>query len=295
MKTIYQHLLLGLGLWLSPGNALAQYLPVWMEGQWIGVVYAPATQTESEITLVAQPEGRHYRVAFPIRGCQGDWVLVTADAQRAVFREFIFAGQSLCADEGRIVITLIDGDHLSYSYFSASDYQLQAYATLRKAEGLSAQELTPLRRENLNCEHLFLDLDKGTLNGMQLTAPNPMIKDVFPCFTDASPDNAEMNCGGGVFFASHGFNFYTGRDYIEVRIGFKGQLSQAVLGQKARTVQKLLGLPARTEVARIGNASPRLHYFYARAYGCLSLVLVKNKVVRVAIHASPLAETVLCE
>lgn len=85
------------------------------------------------------------------------------------------------------------------------------------------------------CEHLYVDLQKGTLNGLTPADSMGRIKKELPCFTGDTQEGSAFNYGGGVFYHNHDFYFYTHRDYLEVRADYKGKLSNSLyLGRSTR-------------------------------------------------------------
>lgn len=141
------------------------------------------------------------------------------------------------------------------------------------------------------CDTVKVNLKRGTVNGLTLKASQENIKEKLPCFTGDTEDGSDYNCGGGVFFLENDFFFYSGRDYVEFREKFNGQLSVPVLGlTRAAAVKKLaLGKPVRTQ-----QNGDNQHVFFKTRYGCLRLRVEAGKVTLVAMHAQPVGKVVLC-
>jgi hypothetical protein len=68
----------------------------------------------------------------------------------------------------------------------------------------------------------------------------------FSCWTGATADGETYNYGGGVFFINHDFYFYTGKNFLEVRRGFRGTVVPPLLGSTKDTAKKTLGEPKNT-------------------------------------------------
>jgi hypothetical protein len=141
------------------------------------------------------------------------------------------------------------------------------------------------------CNNLFADLKNGTINKVKPTASQQKVKAALPCFTGDSEEGGDFNCGGGVFFLKHGFFFYTGKDYIEIRENYKGKLSIPVLGlTKDMAIAKLkMGKVIRTETVNEEEV-----IFFKTIYGCLWLKLVEGKVVNVVISSKQVSDAELC-
>lgn len=133
------------------------------------------------------------------------------------------------------------------------------------------------------CGKLALDLNKGTLNGLPPTTSQTRIKQALPCSTGDTEDGADYNYGGGVFFGDHNFYMYTGKDFIEVRRGFKGSVSQNLLSKSKDDVIALYGSPA------INNGNK---LFYSMPYGCLRFVFSGSSVSEIGVHAQRCGEAV---
>jgi hypothetical protein len=142
-----------------------------------------------------------------------------------------------------------------------------------------------------NCDNLFVDLAKGTLNGVALTESQETVKSKFPCFTGDSEDGGDFNCGGGVFYLNHDFFFYTGNDFLEVRRNFAGTISTPLLGlSKDEAIVKLgLGESVRSEMNYESE-----YLFFNTPYGCVRLVIENGLVDIVAMHTKPANDVILC-
>ena len=91
----------------------------------------------------------------------------------------------------------------------------------------------------------MVNLKRGTVNKLKLTASQDEVKAALPFSSGDTGEGSDFNCGGGVFFLTNSFFFYTGKDHVEFREKFKGKLSVAVLGvAKSVAIAKLkLGKP----------------------------------------------------
>lgn len=266
----------------------------WLSGTWIGISYQVSLKDTWKVVLDCDVQANQYDIDYPSLFCNGEWELKVMTDQKARFKEVITRGFNVCNTGRTIVITRINENYITYSSFAPKTNQLDSYATLIKVDDEQLEANHNIRRENNSCDNLFFDLEKGTLNGLAAFSTQKDIKKALPCFTGDSPDGAEYNCGGGVFYLNHDFYFYSGQNYIEIRNNFQGEVSLDVLSKSAQEVEVLLGPPERRESVRKWDGTARVHYFYPRKYGCLSLVFVDKKVKKVAIHSTSVNETQLC-
>ncbi len=265
----------------------------WLDGTWIGIGYQLNIKDTWRIVLQASPSQSYFTIEYPSLYCSGEWELLHRGDHKATFQEKITQGSNACISGRKIVITYISEEYVTYSCFDADHEELDSYATLVRVDE-EKFALNEVKIENNSCENLYLDLEKGTLNGLRVNASQKEIKKALPCFTGDSPDGSEFNCGGGVFFLDHDFYFYSGQNYIEVRENFTGSISDDIMNKSTAEIAKLLGEPDRTESIRKWDGSNRLHFFYQRPYGCISMVFVKKKLAKIAIHSTPINETQLC-
>ena len=117
------------------------------------------------------------------------------------------------------------------------------------------------------CNSLHFDLTRGTLNGLAPTASASDIKGRLPCFAGETPEGDErLNWGGGVFFLNHQVYFYTHQDWIEVRTGFRGKVTPALLDAPRSAVVEALGQPVRS----LPESESLL---FSASYGCIQIFL----------------------
>ena len=279
---------------LYPNTVLHAQAVDWLDGTWIGIAYQVGTDDACKIVFKSDAAQKSHTVDYPTINCRGDWELIQSDDQKASFRQKIPHHSENCNQESLVVITKISDDYVTYSSFLAKTGELFSYATLLKVDQNKLALIDDIKIENNACENLYFDLEKGTLNGLKLGATQRDIKTALPCFTGDSPDGAEYNCGGGVFFLKHGFFFYSGQNYIEVRSNYKGNITHDLMNLSPLGVEASLGSPDRRENVRKWDGTQRTHYFYKKDYGCLSVVFVNKKVARVAAHSTSVNETKLC-
>ncbi len=268
---------------------------IWLEGTWIGISYDPSGKFSRPLIARFDFQKDDFLLEFPETFCQVRWHLNTLDAHKAQFKQGRDIASSCWASHPcHATFTQVDSSHVSYSRFSSETGILESYATLVKVDHSQLSLIPNITMENNACENLFLDLDEGTLNGLKASANPQDVKQALPCFTGQTPDGAEVNCGGGVFYLNHDFYFYSGDNYIEVRDNFSGRISFDLLQKRTSEVIFVLGEPTREEEIVKWDGTYRKHFFYERKYGTLSLVFVENKLQKIAIHQTDYTSTRLC-
>lgn len=121
------------------------------------------------------------------------------------------------------------------------------------------------------CDKLFLDVDKGTLNGVKLTASLAEVKKAFPCPHKTSKDQF----GEHLFFAEHGFYLTVGKSILVLGAdepSFMGTLSKDLLGKNLFEVSDLLGDAAYTAHQAVSDEEEGGRYsydFFPRPWGTL--------------------------
>ncbi|HDP80743.1 MAG TPA: hypothetical protein ENN21_07865 [Spirochaetes bacterium] len=118
----------------DPGS-YAQVAPVrnsWLNGFWAGTGFQLSDGSTWNIRLNCSSSRNEYLIEYPSLGCGGKWILLTSDAHMAKFTETITRGLESCMNGGLIIITRIDKNHITYSYFSNPGKALEAYSTLRR-------------------------------------------------------------------------------------------------------------------------------------------------------------------
>jgi len=141
-----------------------------------------------------------------------------------------------------------------------------------------------------DCPKIYVDIINGTINNLPLTADMQQVKDSLPCFTGwTSEEDVHTNCGGGVFFLDDDFYFYTGKDYVEFRSKFKGEVSDSLLGLHPSEIERILGKSVRNE-----EHGSFVYIFFKTSYGCLQIRLKNDIVVSFSIHAMKARKVDLC-
>ncbi|MBX9850741.1 MAG: hypothetical protein K2X86_03180 [Cytophagaceae bacterium] len=143
------------------------------------------------------------------------------------------------------------------------------------------------------CTYLDFDLKEGTMSGVKPNLPQGEIKEWFPCFTKFIPDGADAECGGALLYDNHYFSFYTYfDDYIEVRTGFKGKISDSLFLKTREEIRLAYGTPLKDSLNNITN-NPDID-FYKADYGCIRIHYKDNKPVIIAVHYSDIENIWWC-
>lgn len=141
------------------------------------------------------------------------------------------------------------------------------------------------------CSDLYVDIRKGTLNGLTPKASQEEIQKALTCFTAVKPEGPVSDCGGGIFFAKHYFFFYTGTDNINIRKGFTGKCSSELIGISEKKAIELLGKPQGELIDNEGSK----FIFFKTSYGCLIINLDdKGNIEEFFMYAIPPEEVNLC-
>ncbi len=129
-----------------------------------------------------------------------------------------------------------------------------------------------------DCSTLKLDLYKGKLNNTVPTASPGEVKAAFTCFTGESEEGVDFNRGGGVFFNDDDFFFYTYRDYIEIRSGFRRvSIYPPMMGASMEEIEEAFGIP----VLKPDDET----WLYEMPYGTLRFEFNYDFVNKIGVHA----------
>jgi len=153
---------------------------------------------------------------------------------------------------------------------------LYTYSRIRTDEGLDKfgiahnkpTDTISLDEEGVNrmypsngkCQELFLNLERGAINGISAESNQQEIKEVLPCYTGVTENGSVYNEGGGVFYLNHDFYIYTLKHYMEFRKRFDGKMTDEIFGKTRGQIEALYGKPL---------ASVEGSVLYTTGYGCL--------------------------
>lgn len=139
-----------------------------------------------------------------------------------------------------------------------------------------------------------VDLENGTINGLNPSSSKEDIKKIMPLFTEETEENKGVNCDGSLSYAQNDVFFYTARDYVVIRSAFNGKMSKELLNSNIIQVTKLLGKPDHT-ISPTGDEASIVVVYYKTSYGCLRVnyMLSTGFVFEIALHAKPINEAML--
>jgi hypothetical protein len=98
------------------------------------------------------------------------------------------------------------------------------------------------------CPVFVVNILDGRVNELDPNSTIGEIKRKLPCFSGTEEETTSSKCGGGVFYKDRDIDFYTGRDYVEIREKFKGKLSIPLMGASRNSLFKWLGHPKIKDV-----------------------------------------------
>jgi len=116
-------------------ESLAQFRKTkWLDGTWTGTGFQPnATVDTWKIVLSYDSSKKYSQIEYPGFPCGGYWELVDATRHKAEFKEHLTKGKDRCQDSGKIIITKIDDNFVTISYFYPEfTKKVVAFSTLEK-------------------------------------------------------------------------------------------------------------------------------------------------------------------
>ena len=91
------------------------------------------------------------------------------------------------------------------------------------------------------CPTFRVDVLDGNINKIHSKSTVGEVTKMFPCFSEIV-DKDSMQCTR-VVYKEKGVSFFPGRNYIEIREGFKGTMTPAILGTSRGSLFATLGSP----------------------------------------------------
>ncbi len=118
----------------STGGSAREFAPdtEWIDGVWDGVGFQRDAGSTWTIRLTAKRSENSFKIEYPSLACGGEWRLVNFTSHSGKFIERIVFGRDKCVDNGIVVITLVDRDHVSFTHFYRSGV-MSAYSTLTRS------------------------------------------------------------------------------------------------------------------------------------------------------------------
>lgn len=117
----------------STGGSARESAPAaeWIDGVWSGTGYQMDISSTWTIKLTVNRSENLFRIEYPSLACGGEWRVIAFTSHSGRFVEKIVFGRDKCADNGTIVITRVDANHISFTHFYENRV-MSAYATLTR-------------------------------------------------------------------------------------------------------------------------------------------------------------------
>jgi hypothetical protein len=106
--------------------------PAWMQGEWVSYGFQLNTLTSWSIYLKVNQTSAD--IKYPSLECGGNWTIEKQEQNAITLIETITEGTDKCTNKGKIIITKVDADHISFSYFSPFNNRIEAFSTLIKKD-----------------------------------------------------------------------------------------------------------------------------------------------------------------
>lgn len=107
----------------------------WLNGNWAGVGYQSGAVNETwTIKFFCNVDKEVFTIQYPSLNCQGFWKVSEKEKNRVIFKEQIAKGDHTCILTGTVIVTRVDDDHISYSFFNEIDGKLvlDSFSTLTR-------------------------------------------------------------------------------------------------------------------------------------------------------------------
>jgi hypothetical protein len=105
----------------------------WLTGSWEGKGFQASANETWSVNLYADAQVNSYSIEYPSLKCGGVWEISNADFHKVEFVERIKHGKEKCIEGGTVVITYVDDQHVTFTYFSPGTRQVDAFSTLTRA------------------------------------------------------------------------------------------------------------------------------------------------------------------
>ncbi len=106
----------------------------WLNGNWVGIGFQPSAMNQKswEINLTYNAK-QGFSINYPSFPCNGYWELMKFDQNKATFVEHLTDGLNVCQDKNVVVVTRIDDNFITVSYFFPQFTQdVVAFSTLKR-------------------------------------------------------------------------------------------------------------------------------------------------------------------
>lgn len=104
----------------------------WLQGEWEGVGYQLSNGGTWTMSVTANIANYSIAIRYPSLDCGGVWMIRSSSDCSIELVEDIEYGEDKCLDGGFVVLTRVDADHVTFTYFLSGTRTMDAYATLRR-------------------------------------------------------------------------------------------------------------------------------------------------------------------
>lgn len=107
----------------------------WLDGTWTGLGFQSNALSQNvwPIKLTYDYKSGSFVINYKSFPCSGYWKLQDASRHKAGFIEYITDGKDRCQDGNLVIVTKIDEEYITVSYFAPEYFDgVIAYSTLRR-------------------------------------------------------------------------------------------------------------------------------------------------------------------
>ena len=90
----------------------------WLKGHWVGIGYQYNSDISTWPIDFQFKSKKEIKINYPTLECSGNFVRVSSNRHKAVFKEKIIVGKEFCYDNSIVIMTKIDANYISVAYFS---------------------------------------------------------------------------------------------------------------------------------------------------------------------------------
>ena len=102
--------------------------PEWVQGEWVS--YGLQLNTTETWSIYLNVNQTSAAIQYPSLDCGGNWTIEKQEQNTITLIETITKGTDKCTNKGKVIITKVDANHISFSYFSPFNNRLEAFSTL---------------------------------------------------------------------------------------------------------------------------------------------------------------------
>lgn len=154
------------------------------------------------------------------------------------------------------------------------------------------------KQQSQECGLMIVDLNNGTVHGLNPVSSIEDIKSKLPCFTSEIEEGSDERCGGGIFYENRSIDFFTGLDCISIRTKFGGTITYKrrpvqLLGATSAQVSEII--KKKPEMVKPAGKKDMQSAIYRMSYGVLVINYLFDHVMEIHICNQKLSALKLCE